>query len=99
MIFDFFFYKECHKKASEEEKEAKTKAKRRKNKKNKHSSETKLLLSEHLNREENEILRNVLPKFEIPITLFKRNLPISLQPPSYKDLIDFDLNTWPTLPH
>ncbi len=89
--------KECHKKAcKEEEKEIEVKQKKKKHNKNR-SPELKMILSEHLNREESELIEKVLPNFEMPQALLKYNyadMPVSLRPPTFKDLIDYDLNSW-----
>lgn len=55
------------------------------------------LLSEHLSRENEELLEKILPKYELPSSLKKydiASLPISLRPPEFKDFIDYNLNTW-----
>ena len=61
----------------------------------KEKSTHNFLLSDYLNRNEEEMLENYLPKYKLPY-LFKNNkhLPISLIPPNYKDFINYDINTW-----
>ena len=85
--------KECHRKAVKEE------ANKPKIKKHKHKKldfEPKLI-SEHLSREDEELLENILPKFELATALKKvdlSTLPPSLIPPTFKDFIDYNINTW-----
>lgn len=55
------------------------------------------LLSEYLNREDEELLEKTLPKFELANSLKKfdvTSLPPSLIPPTFTDFIDYDINTW-----
>jgi hypothetical protein len=57
-----------------------------------------LLLSELLTREELKKLEHVLPSYSVPKSLKIFNvsqLPASLLcPPSYKDLLNFEINNW-----
>jgi hypothetical protein len=68
----------------------------KKNRHNTHAGEFKLL-SEHLTREDEELLENIMPRFELPSSLkkFERaSLPLSLMPPTFKDFLDYRINSW-----
>lgn len=84
---------ECHNKAVKEE-ACRPKVKKPKHKKNGYEPK---LLSEHLSREDEELLEKILPKFKLANSLKKfdiTGLPPSLIPPTFSDLVDHDINTW-----
>lgn len=87
-------FKECHNKIVREEA---NKPKIKKVKNGKSDLEFKLI-SEHLTREDKELLETILPKYELPRSLSKlkqkMQLPPSLMPPEFDDFIDYDINTW-----
>ena len=86
--------KECHRRAVKEEA---NKPRIKKHNRNKHDLFKPKLISEHLSREDEELLENILPKFELATVLKKMDpstLPPSLMPPTFKDFIDYNINTW-----
>lgn len=90
-----FLILECHNKAKIEEEKDRKKLKLKNS--NKNSIEAKELITENLSREEEEILENFFPKYDLPKHLKQFNtaiLPPSLKPPTYKDFLNFEINSW-----
>lgn len=84
------FNKECHKKVKLAEEIRKNSAPKKK-------LQVKNSLSDFLEYQEEKIIENFFPKYFIPKKIKILNmafLPPSLEPPSFKDFINYDTNSW-----